>query len=368
MKIGIITFHRAHNYGAVLQCYALSTYLRSLNYDVEVIDYCPSFFKKQYSFFPKAILFESSWKGRLYVLIKFLLTLPIRLYRFKHFNSFIWSLPLSREIRENDGDNLSKEYDIIIWGSDQVWNPRLTDEIDPVYTGKIRKRNSTFASYAASTTIQVKDEYKELYKSILQTFDYISVREFSLEKYFKTLTTKDLRTVVDPVLLLDRERWHTISKAPKSRDYLLVYTVPQHPNVIKIAQRIAKEKNLKIIELVPRERINSHCYCHQKVSPEEFVGFFENASFVISTSFHGTAFAIKMHKQFYTLLMGNEMDSRSLSLLKTLGIEDRGVSIENINISTKDSVDYDSVDQRLSKWVRESESYLSLLISSVERL
>lgn len=359
MKIGIITFHRAHNYGAVLQCYALSTRIKSMGHNVEVIDYCPTYFKKQYSFFPKEKFAKSSWKGKIYMIIIYLITFLTRLYRFNHFNAFIRTLPLSKQIQEDDVDNLSKGYDIIIWGSDQVWNPRLTDKIDSVYTGKIKKGNAIFASYAASTTIYKNDEYMAVYESILQTYDYISVREKSLETFFRQLTDKDLTTVVDPVLLLSREEWHRIAIAPKEENYLLVYTVPQHPNIIKIAKRIAKEMHLKLIELVPREKINFHSYSHQKVSPEEFVGYFEAASFVISTSFHGTAFAIKMQKPFYTLLMGNEVDNRSLNLLKSLGIEQRGISVDCNSYIEKEPVDYEKVDILLSQIVSESEIFLS---------
>lgn len=362
MKIGIITFHRAHNYGAVLQCYALSTCIKSMGYNVEVIDYCPLYFKKQYSLFSKEKFLESSRKGKIFMLINFLFTFLTKLYRFKHYNTFICTLPLSKVVKENDGDKLSKEYDIIIWGSDQVWNPRLTDQIDPVYTGSIKKGNTIFASYAASTTIYKNDEFNALYESILQTFDFISVREKSLELFFRKLTAKDLMTVVDPVLLLSREEWHKIAKAPKEENYLLVYTVPQHPNIIKIAKKIAKDKHLKLIELVPREKIDFHSYCFQKVSPEEFVGYFEAASFVISTSFHGTAFAIKMRKQFITLLMGNEVDNRSLNLLRTLGIEERGIPIDSSSIPTDSIINYDNIDLSLSKWVNESQSYLSQII------
>lgn len=152
MHIGVLTFHRAKNYGAVLQCYALVTYLKSLGHDVRIIDYFPKYFKEQDSILPHTVMKGSNVKGKLFIIANILISFIPILKRRKAFNDFIKSLPLN-ECIENSSDFSSDGYDLIFVGSDQVWNKHITRGEDNLFAGNFSHPNCILASYAASTII-----------------------------------------------------------------------------------------------------------------------------------------------------------------------------------------------------------------------
>lgn len=320
MKIGIITFHRAHNYGAVLQCYALATTLKELGHDVEVIDYLPTQFKVEYSIYPFKHL---SFFRKITQLLKLLPILDIKIKRSKAFNSFIKTLPLSKESYDETNAKFW-EYDTIIFGSDQIWNPTLTNNKDNVYCGNFPKLGKKFVSYAASTNPKLlRKEYQAYFEGIINRFDSISTREVSLTDYLNELNRGVSQVVLDPVLLLTKDQWKKIAIKPIENHFLLVYTVPQHPQIIQVANQLAKEKNLQVIEIRPNvHNIRKKNYL-QTVSPAEFLGYIMYADYVLTTSFHGTALSVVFERQFLTLSINEQVDDRAANLLDNLCLSDR---------------------------------------------
>ena len=320
MKIGVITFHRAHNYGAMLQCYALSEILKMLGHEVEVIDYLPTQFKIEYSIYPFWHL--SLWR-KITQFLKILPVFDIKIKRSRAFNGFIKTLPLSR-VSYNETNVDIKGYDVIFFGSDQIWNPTLTNNMDRVYCGDFPKCGTKFVAYAASTSPKIlRDEYRSYFKGIIDHFDKISTREQSLTDYLNSISPGISRVVLDPVLLLSKDQWSKIAIRPKESKYLLVYTVPQHPDIMQVAQDIAADKGLEVIEIRPNvHNIRKKGYL-QYVSPAEFLGYIMFADFVLTTSFHGTALSVVYEKQFITLSINELVDDRSRNLLSSLGLADR---------------------------------------------
>ena len=334
MKIGIITFHRAHNYGAVLQCYALSITLKNLGHDVEVIDYLPSEFKIEYSIYPFRHL---SLYRKVTQLIKLLPVIDIKVKRSIGFNKFIKALPLSKE-SFNEANANFEEYDAIVFGSDQIWNPTLTNNKDNVYCGNLPKNGKRFVSYAASTNPKLlTKEYQAYFEGIIDRFDNISTREASLTDYLNKLSSGISQVVLDPVLLLTRNQWKRIAIKPKETNYLLVYTVPQHPQIIQVANQLAKEKNLQVIEIRPNvHNIRKKNYL-QTVSPTEFLGYIMYADYVLTTSFHGTALSVVFERQFLTLSINKQVDDRAANLLENLCLSERLVKYDDYH---RGDIDY----------------------------
>lgn len=357
MKIGIITYHRAHNYGAVLQCYALSTTLKLLGHDIEVIDYYPNYFKEQYNAFSFKKFKQGTLKSKISYLKLLLSTYFTKSKRSKVFNNFIERLPLTKK-QYNELDYCFGKYDAIFFGSDQVWNPLLTFGEDNVFAGKFDKLGGKFISYATSTSPKIlNNEYKNYFKDIAERFDAISAREQSLSDYMNSLVSGSSAVVLDPVLLLNEEDWSKVAVRPKEDNYLLIYTVPQSDKVWKLAEMIAKEKGLKIIEIRPNVRFNLKKNILQTVSPEEFLGYIKYASFVVTTSFHGTAFSVKFRKQFATLKLGTHVDDRAKNLLSSIGLTGRMIPQDNLYIP-EGQIDYKVVDGKLSTLIADSINFI----------
>lgn len=355
MKIGIITFHRAHNYGAVLQCMALSKVLAEYGHKVEVVDYYPSYLRSEYKLLPsiQRVGFVIWIKS----LIKTIPILRIRLKRMKLFNSFIKTLPLSTK-QYTEKDKIITGYDVLIFGSDQIWNPLLSQDEDAILSGFFRIKGTKFVSYAASTNpVICNAKYRDYFKRIIDSFDAISVRELVLADYLNSIKPNVAKTVLDPVLLLSKYEWEKIAINPKEKDYLLIYTVPQSPLVRKHAEFVARQKGLQIIELTPKARNVKENIYRQIVSPNEFVGYFKNASYVVTTSFHGTAFSIRFNKQFSTIQLGSSVDNRAYNLLNSLDLQNRAITETDI-YKNLEITDYEAVNSKLEEFIRTSLSYL----------
>ncbi len=321
MKIGILTFHCAHNYGAVLQAFALKEFLISKGEDAFIINYRPDYLLRPYKWFRFAYWFSfNPFRCIIKILVEFAL-LPQRYRRYKSFEKFI-----NQKLRPVNIDLNSKETDInlFILGSDQIWNPDITGgKFDEIFFGRFpAAHKKKVITYAASSggynLLKCKTEFQTLVSGI----DKISVREDSLLEVLRNLNI-DAEKVVDPTLLAGKEIFEKIAIKPEiNGPYVLVYEIHRHKDTYVIANQIAKEINAKVITLASyityKERKNQ-----QVVSPEEFVGYFKYADFIITSSFHGTIFSVMFNRNFFSMKFGNEVDNRTASFLKMIGLEDR---------------------------------------------
>lgn len=314
MRIGILTFHRAHNYGAVLQCYALQSYLSSKGHDVSVIDYFPTRFYEFYNWFHPELLkvrnpFEFIRRVRLLI---------AKRKRYKSFEKFINKSLLLTSIESTQ----LNPYDFIIVGSDQVWN--YDAGFDPFYWGAIKLPVQTkVVSYAASMQDNIDESMAPVIKEMLKNFDAISVRESRLRDSLVELTgNESIEHVIDPTLLLSSKDWSDFASQRRiNNPYLLLYLVQYKPEVERVAIRIAKERNLELIYITP-DVDGKTTPSVKNTSPEDFVSLFKYADFVVSASFHGTVFCLQFKKPFLSFKMGIGRDSRVASLLEPLGLID----------------------------------------------
>lgn len=358
MKIGILTFHRAHNYGAVLQAYALVTYLRQSGYDAEIVDYRPLSIEQGHGVMPIKRLKGKSTFRKLTFIIKLLPFLIYRKKRSNVFMKFINNLPTSSVIYTENSKTI-ENYDYIICGSDQVWNPQITNGLDSFYTANI-KTKAKFTSYAASAEINPSFQKIDIYKDVLKRFYKISVRESIFKNQLQPLTNKPVYQVLDPIFLLSKEEWIKFGKNPfKKKDYLLVYQVRRDKNVLKYAKELSKKNKLEIIEITAEAEFLPKKNRYMTLSPQEFVGAFIYAKAVVTTSFHGTAFAALFQKPVKTMLFNTPGDYRALDLMRTIGL----IPLEKYTFSKENQSEINimqTVEPReLSKKILESKDFLS---------
>lgn len=324
MKIGILTFHLAHNYGAVLQCYALQEVLRRMGHDVYVIDYQQPYMVEHFR--PKRYwgirsfineLLHGDLKEYIYRSI-----LPyIRYYNFERFKKRFLRLT-----EECYGKNDIPKMDLYIVGSDQPWNPDLTGGTDLVYWGQFNHpETSRIITYAMSGSEQAIakvgwDNVKQYCKS----FDSLSFREESISHKFEELTGRTCTTVLDPTLIADVSLWKPlINEKWKKRKYVLLYHVGGPKDVIETmtikTRKIADEQHIDFIDA------SRYLY-----SPSDFVSLIKYATFVVTASFHAMVFSIIFQKPFCVVRTGQASDVRFDGLLNNMGISNRIVSPYNI--------------------------------------
>lgn len=357
VKIGILTFHNAINYGAVLQAYATQHFLEKQGYDVEVIDYRSKAIENsylRYTFGWKRMLYRKPWH-----ILEFLITsfwFNKKKKKIDAFNKVHLKYSLSVYHRE---EPYCMDYDVYLIGSDQVWNPNFTDGFDPFYWGCFyRKPKSKLIAWSVSTKEKaLEKKEKELIVSYIEQFDAISVRETQLKVFLESLTNKSIHLTLDPTLLLSKIEWGKFCKPVEECQYVLVYAMQDEDMVISKAKLLAEKKRKNLIVINPYSNSIIKTGYKQCLSPVEFLSYFNSADFVFSASFHGTAFSLIFEKQFYCFIKKGSSNVRIESLLIRLNLEDRIVNeIESFSLSH--TIDYRGVENKISLLIKETSDFL----------
>jgi len=334
----------------MLQAYALQEFLKNNGHQVEIIDYRPAYLVDQY----RVVDSSTSLVSR----ILRLPAQPMRLLRHNRFNDFLTS---RLNLSQTNWDNASIEgnYDAYVLGSDQIWNSKITKG-DLTFFGKFgRPKKSKLISYAASTEVSHEGDYVDFsnVKNYLREFSSIGVREEVLRGLIQPLVDTVVSTVLDPALLVDLEVFGNIASARNTTEYMLVYQVNTYANTVPIAKSIQARMNLKrLIKLVPRVSRSEIFNPYAAASPEKFVGLFKGAGYVVTTTFHGTVFAIIFKKQFVCVMSKTRGNYRISSLLNKLGLEDR--MVYSINDIPDRPIDYVAVSAKLDVLREESRNFL----------
>ena len=361
MKIGILTFHCAHNYGAVLQCYALQEYLKSCGHSVFVIDYRPTYFtnSRDYKKFSLRLFITKNLSllpKTFYEAIKFF---NARITKWNAFEKFIKDyLNLYSPGRQFDGS----DFDACIIGSDQVWNNRITGGVfDKMYFGADFKCD--VISYAASTISSgfTIDEEVSL-KRLLSNFKAISVREQTLSGALKKIGINNIPVVLDPTILAGHAPLaKLISQNSIDRPYVAVYMVRKDSKLIEYARKYCSMHKLQLLEIANDFNIERHKNKIYTAGIEDFVTIINNADFVITNSFHGTAVSILLQKQFIAIRQNGPIDNRIEQILYDFKLLDR--FIQSDDIATFDNIDYTTVNQYIETYRQKSIEYLTKALS-----
>lgn len=342
MKIGIVTFHDADNFGAQLQSYGLQAALESLGAESCFLDF-PE--KKAPAEVPASPLMQR--------------ILQHRAKRQKLFADFRDAY-LNRAAFD---ESQVHAFDFFIAGSDQVWNPSIT--------GGEGKYLLSFApaskrcSYAASFGTNVLPEScRDYFSRELGQFQQISVREKSGAALVSGLTGTTPRVDLDPSMLVKASQWEKMM-APSKTDmpYLLLITVQNDTNLLKLATQMAKERNLelKVISAAFFPPVGFQPW--SDVSVCDWLRLIHDADLVISSSFHGLVFSILFHREFYVNPLVSDLadrNSRVTELLEMLDISDRTAGI------TTEALDWVKIDERITQLRAESMVYLKSLIGETK--
>ncbi|WP_060983152.1 polysaccharide pyruvyl transferase family protein [Vibrio splendidus] len=355
-KVGIITFHNAHNYGAVIQGLALKTKIQSLGYEVEFIQSNDSYIQNHYKVIPSKNSSES-WSRYTKRLVHFFLDIKRNIARFRAFERFI-----EKELPSVNISNVKKKYDYVVLGSDQVWNSNITNGFDPLFFGYHENLDvNKVISYAGSMGNATSEEYlNDEFFSLLANIDAIGVRENKLKELI--FSVKNIRSTLtlDPTLLLDEKVWKDFSKKITSRNkYILVYQVYNSPVTDRVVDFLSKKHGLEVKVLssaAPNIKMSSNVIA--TASPNDYLNLFANADFVVTTSFHGTVFSIINDVPFYTVKINPGVDQRSSNLLNELGISERHISSLDDLYKMDENINYFEVKEKLNKMRKDSESYL----------
>jgi len=359
MKIGILTFHRALNYGAVLQCYALFKTLTEMGHDVEVIDYRPKAIEKYRLYFRWKDFVSRGMMGKLRYIASSLVLCRSKHKTARKFDEFLTS-NLKFSCVVNKPEEIPSYYDVVFFGSDQIWNPEICEGLDKVYYGQFCKDRTKFIGYAASLGRQelIKGKTAELFKKYLDAYDVIGVRELPLQDFLKTQYNKDTTMVCDPSLLLSKEQSEKIAIKPKDENFVVVFSLDDNPNAVPFAERIAKQLGANVL-MLKAETNHLHkypCEIRSELSPAEFLGYIKYAQCIVTNSFHATSFSIIMQKDFYTLKRDTNND-RSKTILSVAGLENRFIDAKE-NIQFVKIEKYKDVPQRLSSYIQESLGFI----------
>lgn len=363
-KVGILTFHGAHNYGSVLQSYASYKVLDNLGYDVSIINLRNKEQLNAYRILPHKI----NSLGKIFLLAFRLVIYPQLKRQFIHFENFINKvLPTTKDVygcgTEIRTANL--DYDIYYVGSDQVWNPACQD-FESAYYLDFAPRDKLKISYAPSLG---KAEFCEndlkLIKRLLMNIDYISCREEKGATLLRTLTDKPVVHVCDPVILLGVDGWKNMSITPKyKKPYILMYFLNNNHGNRNLIKYFKEKTGYEVISITPyiKDFFNPNIHGAYASSPAEFVGLIQNASLVYTNSFHATAFSVMFNRPFYTAIaastdVANNNDSRKVDFLHLVGLTQRLVkdgTIPNLSLN----VDFTNANVRLASFRKLSMSYL----------
>ena len=369
-KVELVTLHRVKNYGSVLQAYATQEIVKSLGYDIEIINYYPERYtkvgmlkrvKNQNKYLKKSMILRTI--ARLFIL-------PSYIVRFKTFDNFVKKyLNVTDKVYKTIDDvNDNIPYgDIYMTGSDQVWNYGWNGMYDRVLFLDFKNINEKLKiAYAASFGKSKLDDFEiDTTRDLLKKYDFISLREQSGVNICNDLGIKNTINVLDPTLLLNSDDWNKISSNKFDNEkYILVYNLNRNNKIDNYAKNLSQKTGLKIKYLSYQLHDfykEGKMYCNPKV--EDFLGLIKNATYIISDSFHATAFSLNFNKQFVIIYPG-KYSTRLQNILKLLGLEDRVAKDENDLDIVKHDIDYKNVNKLLNEerkksieWLKEKLNY-----------
>ena len=248
-----------------------------------------------------------------------------------------------------------KCYDVVFFGSDQIWNPAINEGVDQVYLGQMPKDHAKFYTYAVSMgrLDLFQGKVEEEYRKYISSFDGLSVRETTMQSFLKEKLDRDSDVVCDPSLLITKEECEAMAVKPKDEGYVLLFILDGNPNALGFANRIAQQLGKKVIRIgaVQNPFHRYHSEVRAELSPAEFLGYIQYADCIVTNSFHATSFSLIMQKNFYTILRKNNND-RAKTILGVAGLENR-LADAKAHVEFKE-INYQGIRERLERYKESS--------------
>lgn len=362
MKVGIINYHCAHNYGAMLQAYGLQQELISLGYDPEIVDFQPNIIMNNYRVWS---LYKLRHPRMVIGTMRRYNSLKKKYKVFEKFKNerLITTKNIIKKVDEKSID--IKKYGWFICGSDQIWNMDLNGGLKEYLLDFVPKNGEIKRiSYAASIgTKELSEVNKGIIKRELELFDKISVREDDAVKILDKQLGLNSTQVLDPVFFLGRNDWNKVAALNKNikEKYVLLYGLEENELFEKTLKFIKENTEYKIINVSPIKKVNSYIDVNlADVGPAEFIGLINDAEVVFTNSFHGTCFSIIYGKKFCTI-KHSELNSRIESILRLTGLENHMIEKEIKDLEEfNEIIDYDKneVNEILKEEIIKSKKFL----------
>ena len=365
MKIAIATNFDMTNYGSVLQAFALQRRLAELGADSYVL---------RSNLFPKRTvpqrvrtLFKKSdvhysVKDKLRIRMAKKTFAPKR----RRMAAFCAAHITSRSYYGTANASLAVgDADAVIAGSDQVWSPYMLRSSQMFYSlGFVPERIPRYA-YAASIGVDaLPGDCADRLRAELPRFGGISLRERSSVGLIQALTDKPVRVDCDPTLLYDRTLWDDLaSDRAAGQDYIFVYMLRPEPVAIGLARQLREKTGLKIILCSNRPVREDGIENITDAGIEDFLSYFKYARYVVTNSFHGTAFAVQFETRFLSVVVEGT-GRRARDFLTDLGLEDR-IAQEGEADNIDRPVDWQAVAAKRASLRAASVNYLRDIVSAV---
>lgn len=327
MKIGIMTFPNMTSYGCTLQMYALYRAVERTGAEAEVINYRNEYMKDRRH--TTAGRSRSVFRSKLRVAAT--KTLHARqILAFRSFERQMKQYPRRVISRKAELYKAAKRYQGVICGSDQVWNPLITDTdlsffLD--FCGPETKRIAYAPSFGIS---EFTGDFTEKIRPELEKFDHLSVREEVGVRYVESLVNRKVETVLDPTFLIPQEDWIALEKPhPLAKEkYIFCFPVRKSTELIRFGRELAEKKNATLIVvegnfLTQLRNKDTRIKYALDISPEEWLHLLHHAQCVVTNSFHGAAFSIHYQKDFYLECSSAKANSRLEQLLELCGLQNR---------------------------------------------
>lgn len=371
MKIGILTMHKIYNYGSSLQAYALQKSIIGMGYECNIIDY--KYPNSYHSTKKRKLTLKKILKG-----ITFRIKMNLLYKRkeqkklFHHFWEEYYHLTKTYNSRTEIFEN-PPEFDLYVTGSDQVWNPRHMKG-DSVFFCDFIKNGKHRISYAASfSSANLDVAYREMYTNFLSKYFAIGVREESGVNIVKQLIGADAKCVCDPTLLLTAADYIPLAnhssihiERPYILAYILSYNYNPYPLIQQVINKVSKETKMSVVYLLCNNLDGfkgGDSLTISAAGPNEFIYLFKNASYVITSSFHGTAFSLIFEKDFYAITSGSASDDRIVSLLNKVKLKSRSFEMKSeLREFDLEKIDYSKITPELNKYRDGSLQYLKQVI------
>lgn len=370
LKIGILTYHFSDNFGALLQAYALRRWLVEQGHDAEFINYHPDYVEHGGRL--RLPTSKESIKANIKILYLYLANLQRRLAgntnQDQKFNDFRRDVLGANGYHFNTIESLqsaSLNYDAMIAGSDQIWNPSVQKGLDPAYFLAFGNTNIKRLSYAASFGKDTLDpEFHEEARLLIKRFDAISIREQSGVEIAKNLTNKPIANVPDPTLL--HTQYQEILELAEDRHegHVFCYALRTAEGIRQVAEAAASKYQTKIISPYNIHRRWREIGTTVYPGPADWVRQIAHSSCVVTNSFHGTVFSIIFRKPFVVVgLPGAKagLNARAKNLLSAVGLMWRYIEADDWRQAHEilDSpIDWEEVSEKLKNLRSKGEFFL----------
>ena len=367
MKVEIITRHSVPNYGSLLQSYATQKTIEKLGHEAEFINYIE--YAERYQNLASTLIKGKRWdKNPLTRMLYKIVQTPNYAKMYQTFEKYRRGFLKETQTMYGSMEELIKDMpkgDVYCSGSDQIWGKIGLNQYDPVYFLEfIKDPTIRCISYAASLGKEkLSKELDQNLEKLLKKYETILVRENSAVDIIKNKGFNNVKQVLDPTFLLTKQEWEQlITKKPKDQKYVLVYQLHSNKEFDRYAKEFAKKHHMKLLRLTPSFyhiiRSGKLIYLPTQF---EFLSYFANADYILTDSFHATAFSIILNKKFMDILPG-ATSTRITSILGLVGLEDRILKNYQDYTSIEKEINYEKVNKILEE---EREKSITLLKEAI---